>query len=278
MTEPIHAEEGWFVLHLFYAIDRVAWDGCEANARESSLREFKRVVSEFGGSENCQIHVYSVWGHKADMGLILVDPDLDHLNRVENELLRSFPPGVLSVAHSYTSMSEISEYMSQEKDYAKTLSQKEGLEPGMPAFEEKMEAFRQRMRHYIDERLYPQLPEHRVMCFYPMNKKRGEVNNWYHLDFDSRKRLLAGHMLTGRKYAGKVQQLVTGSVGLDLWEWGVTLFSMDPFQFKKIVYEMRFDEVSALYGEFGDFIVGIRKEPDELFERIGLAASQAVLS
>jgi len=131
-----------------------------------------------------------------------------------------------------------------------------------------MDAFRERMRFYINERLYPAIPEHQAICFYPMNKARKGRDNWYSLDFDTRKALMSGHLITGRKFAGKVRQLVTGAIGLDAWEWGVTLFGDDPMYFKKVVYEMRFDEVSARYGEFGDFLVGVRMTPDQLFDRL----------
>ncbi|MEE8583490.1 MAG: hydrogen peroxide-dependent heme synthase [Acidobacteriota bacterium] len=275
MTQPIHSEEGWFVLHVFYTIDRQRWSRSPEDEKEATQKAFEEILRNFTRPENCQAHCYSVWGHKADLALLLVDPDLDRLNQAENDVLACFPDGVLQPTYSFVSMSEISEYMSQEKDHDKML-RKQGLSPDSQEYQQKMETFRQRMRHYINERLHPQLPEHRVMCFYPMNKKRGETVNWYHLDFDKRKAHMAGHMITGRKYAGKVQQLVTGSMGLDAWEWGVTLFSNDPFYLKKIVYEMRYDEVSAVYAEFGDFIVGLHMEPDGLFERLRLTSRRAV--
>ncbi len=268
--EPITAHEGWFVLHLYYRIERENWDSVETEDRRRTLDEFRQLMDDFRAGKNCQAYCYSVWGHKADFGVMLVDPDLDHLNQAENDLLSCFPPGTLDVVRSFTSMSEISEYISQERDYDHTLREKEGLEPGSPAYEEKMNAFRERIQVYIDERLKPELPEHRLMCFYPMNKARRDGANWYMLDFDKRKQLMGGHMMTGRKFAGKVKQLVTGSIGLDDWEWGVTLFADDPYYFKKILYEMRYDEVSAAYGEFGEFLVGINLEPEELFQRLRL--------
>ncbi len=271
--EPITAHEGWFVLHLYYRIDRKTWESAGGEEQRHTLRRLRKVLDEFRGAENCQAFCYSVWGHKADLGFILVDPDLDHLNRAENDIPNCFPPGAIVPVHSFTSMSEISEYISQEHDYDRTLREKEGLEPGTPPYEEKMNAFRARIQGYIDERLKPELPEHRVMCFYPMNKARRDGANWYSLDFEKRKQLMGGHMMTGRKFAGKVKQLVTGSIGLDAWEWGVTLFVDDPFYLKKILYDMRYDEVSAVYGEFGDFYVGIELEPEQLFQRLHLAES-----
>lgn len=266
--EPIRAQEGWFVSHLFYRLNRAAWEAAPAARRAQAREEFARIIGDFQRHQNCQVHCYAVWGLKADLGLMLVDPELHHLNATQFALTACFPAGVLEPAYSFISMSEISEYMAQDRDYDRTLREKEGLTPDSPVYQEKMEQFRRRMQVYIDERLYPRLPPHRVMCFYPMSKRRGDKENWYLLDFDSRKTYMAGHAITGRKFQDTVKQLVTGSIGLDDWEWGVTLFSDDPFHFKKILYEMRYDEASARFGEFGPFLIGIRLEPDQLFERL----------
>jgi chlorite dismutase len=110
---------------------------------------------------------------------------------------------------------------------------------------------------HIKRRLYPQpSPDMPYVCFYPMSKRREPGQNWYALPLDERSRLMQAHGLTGRKYAGRIQQVITGAIGLDAWEWGVTLFARDPLDFKRLVTEMRFDEVSARYAEFGDFYVG----------------------
>ena len=231
---------------------------------------FSRFLEGFRKTENCQINAYSVLGHKADLAIMMLAPELHRLNQAENELLDVFPDNVLQPMHSYVSMTETSEYLTREDGYDRMLREKEGLAPDSPDYQKKMESFRHRMKVYVNKRLYPQLPEHKVMCFYPMSKARGESNNWYALPFENRRELMGGHAVTGRKYTGKVKQLITGSAGLDAWEWGVTLFADDPYYLKKIVYEMRFDEVSALYGQFGDFFVGIRLESKELFDRLKL--------
>jgi hydrogen peroxide-dependent heme synthase len=268
--QPVTPQEGWFVLHLFYQLDRKAWELLPRPDRDTPKERLAQVFASFRQAENCQINGYVILGHKADLGFMLVDPELHHLSETENELLAAFPPGCVRPAYSYLSMSEVSEYVSQEKDYDRTLREKEGLHPDSPEYHSKMEAFRQRIRVYTDERLYPRIPEHQVMCFYPMSKARNEGDNWYTLDFETRKRLMGGHLISGRRYAGKVRQLVTGSTGLDAWEWGVTLFADDPYYLKKIVYEMRYDELSARYGLFGDFLVGIRLEPEQLLARLRL--------
>ncbi|MGB1376597.1 MAG: chlorite dismutase family protein, partial [Miltoncostaeaceae bacterium] len=124
--------------------------------------------------------------------------------------------------------------------------------------------------HYREMRVHPELPARRLLCFYPMSKRRAGDDNWYALSFEDRKALMMGHGTLGRKYAGRVTQLITGSTGLDDWEWGVTLFSDDLAALKEIVYEMRFDEVSSRFGEFGPFFVGIVMDPADALERSGL--------
>ena len=268
---PIKSAEGWFVLHLFYKLDRQVWASIDTEAVRGCRQALQAVLDQFCRSEHCQAHCYSIWGHKADFGIMLVDPDLDHMNETENLIRAALPPGGVEPVHSFVSMSEISEYLSQEKDYDRTLREKERLSPDSPEYQVKMEAFRQRIKHYTGDRLHPQIPSHSVMCFYPMNKARRDAHNWYLLDFEDRKRLMGGHMVTGRKFAGKVSQLITGAFGLDDWEWGITLFTEDPLYLKQILYQMRFDEVSAVYGEFGEFLVGIRMGTEDLFGRLQLS-------
>lgn len=258
------------MLHLFYRVDRRLWKLLEPQERSQAFDCLSRVLEKFRNNKDCQGHLYSIVGHKADFALMLIDPDLNHINQAENAVAASFPGGTLQTIHSYLSMTETSEYITREDDYDRSLREKEGLPADSPVYQQKMQAFRDAMQRYVNERLYPKLPSHRVMCFYPMNKGRGELKNWYSLDFETRKRLMGGHAITGRRFASKVQQLVTGSTGMDQWEWGVTLFADDPVYFKRIVYEMRFDEVSAVYGQFGDFFVGIHLEATELPARLNL--------
>jgi chlorite dismutase len=267
---PIHAHEGWFVSHLFYRINRTVWEALDSSQQTQQREKFQRVVKDFQKAENCQICCYSVWGLKADLGILLISPELQSLNNVELDLSTALSPGVLEPVDSFVSLSETSEYMSQTQDYDRTLKEKEGLTPDSPEYREKMEAFQARMQVYINERLYPKIPEHQVVCFYPMNKQRGDKENWYLLDFEKRKQYMAGHAITGRKFQPHVRQLVTGSIALDNWEWGVTLFADDPFYFKKLLYEMRYDEASARFAEFGDFYIGIHLEPGELLTRLRL--------
>ncbi len=268
--DPIYAAEGWFVSHLFYRVNRSELSRVARAEMAQARQRFLELVEVFRKEENCQLFCYSIWGSKADLAIMLIDPEFTRLLQIETEFLTVFPPGVLERTDSFSSMSEISEYMSQEADYDRTLRNKEKLTPESPEYISKMTAFRERMKGYIDERLYPRVPEHRVMCFYPMSKKRDGSENWYLLDFEDRKRYMAGHAITGRKFQGTVSQLVTGSIGLDDWEWGVTLFADDPYYFKKILYEMRYDEASAKFGEFGRFYVGINLDPAGLLAKLKL--------
>ena len=268
--DPIRAHEGWFVSHLFYRINRTVWESLDPAQQARQRDTFQRLANDFQRAEHCQIHCYSIWGLKADLGMILISPELHSLNDLEFDISTALSPGVLEPVDSFISLTETSEYMSQTQDYDRTLREKDGLTPDSAKYQEKMEAFRQRMQVYTDERLYPSIPEHEIVCFYPMNKQRGDKDNWYLLDFETRKKYMAGHAITGRKFQGHVRQLVTGSIGLENWEWGVTLFASDPYYFKKLLYEMRYDEASARFAEFGDFYVGIRLEPEELFKRLRL--------
>ena len=206
---------------------------------EADARGAKRILDAVASLEadDHQVLVFAVLGHKADLGFMALGPDLARLQAFQQELAT----GPLSPAWSYTSLTERSEYTDDEE----------------------------RAR----QRLYPQLPSKRSICFYPMSKRRAPDANWYELDFDERKRLMGGHARVGRTYAGRVVQLITGSTGLDDWEWGVTLLADDPAALKEIVYEMRFDEVSSRYAEFGPFVTGLLFPAGEVLRRVGLIAT-----
>jgi chlorite dismutase len=167
-------------------------------------------------------------------------------------------------------MTEWTEYSEKEEDASARIARTENLEVGSDAHTARLEEWRSHMKKYYNDRLYPNLADWPVVCFYPMNKHRNVGANWWALDFDKRRELMGSHARTGRKYAGKVRQLVTGSTGLDTHEWSVTLFAHDLFQIKSIIYEMRFDEVSAVYAEFGDFYIALQLPIPDLLERLQL--------
>jgi chlorite dismutase len=248
------------VLHLFYRVDLHRADDEPGGA--------KRVLDAVAALEADGTHqalLFAVLGHKADLGIVALGPDLARLQAFQAELARA----PLTPTYSYVSLTEASEYAMTEDDERSRLADEDEItEPA--EVEERLTTWRERIAHYREQRLHPQLPAKRTICFYPMSKRRNGDDNWFALDFDARKRLMAGHARVGRTYAGRVLQLITGSTGLDDWEWGVTLLADDPVALKEIVYEMRFDEVSARYAEFGPFLTGLVLEPADALARVGL--------
>jgi chlorite dismutase len=192
-------------------------------------------------------------------------PDLDALDRLTKAVLA----GPVEPVASFVSLTERSEYTATEADERARLETE-----GAPDVDARLDEWRERMTRYVDARLHPRLPTRRVIAFYPMSKRRSTGANWFALPFADRKRLMAGHARVGRAYAGRVLQLITGATGLDDWEWGVTLLADDPAAIKEIVYEMRFDEVSARYAEFGPFWTGLVMPVEAALGRAGLAVAR----
>lgn len=239
-NEAAQTIEGWYALHDFRTIDWSQWKSLSVQERNQLLDELTSMYQQWKKTEEegkGSTVVYQIVGHKADLLFVHFREDLQALASVETEFNRSDLAETLIQPYSYVSIVELSNYLGK---------------PGSDPME----------NPEIAKRLKPVPPEAEHICFYPMNKRRSDNDNWYMLSMEERKNLMRSHGMIGRKYAGKVRQIITGSVGLDDWEWGVTLFSDDPLQFKKLVYEMRFDEVSARYGEFGAFFVGNRLQPD----------------
>ncbi|HEY8965659.1 MAG TPA: chlorite dismutase family protein [Candidatus Methylacidiphilales bacterium] len=265
---PLTPKEGVFVLHLFYHLHREGWNVLPAAEKAAGKERMAAVVAGLKAREGYQAASFAVVA-RADFGFMFTGPDLHVLQEAEKRITASLGAGVLIPAYTFFSLTERSEYISSEADYVAELKAK-GIAEGTPDFEAKLAEFRVRIEKYAKDRLYPTLPEWEFISFYPMSKRRNVEQNWFSLDHDARKKLMGGHASTGRKYAGRIAQIITGSTGLDDWEWGVTLFAHDPFEVKAIVYEMRFDEVSARYGEFGEFYTGILLQPAALFERLGL--------
>ena len=258
-------------MHLFYHVDHAQWALYSDDEQRQAKTRLTELVQEIRATQDTHLLIFSVATPKADLGFMLLTPDLQNANIFEKQLSLSLGPEILSPTYSYLSQTESSEYTSTREQYAtETLIAEEGLSEGSPEFEEKLKAFDERMAHYLKHRLYPVLPDWPVICFYPMSKRRNGGDNWYALDFEARKKLMAGHARVGRTYSGRILQLITGSTGLDEYEWGVTLLAKDTIDVKSIVYEMRFDEVTARYGEFGDFYIGMQLPLDVLFRRICL--------
>jgi chlorite dismutase len=257
-VEPVEPSIGWGVLHLFYGIDR--------ERAEADPDGAERVVDAVRSLEadGHQALCFAVLGHKADLGIMALGPDLARLRAFQAELAGA----PLELRDSYFSLTELSEYTSTEDDERARLAAEENLVG--PAQEARLAAWRERMEHYHEQRLHPKLPLKKTICFYPMSKRRTADQNWYSLPYADRKRLMGGHARVGRTYAGRVLQLITGSTGLDDWEWGVTLLADDPVALKEIVYEMRFDPVSAEYAEFGPFVTGLLLDAPDALRAAGL--------
>src|SRR5262249_42970610 len=197
----------------------------------------KRVIDAVNELEadGHQVVPIAILGHKADLGIIALRQDHARLQRFQQELLGA----PLEPVWSYVSLTELSEYGATEDDERTRLIAEEQLAGA--ELEERLQVWRERIEHYRENRIHPKLPMKNACCFYPMSKRRVADANWYELSFEARKELMAGHARVGRTYAGRVLQLITGSTGIDDWEWGVTLLADDPLALKDIVYEMRFD-------------------------------------
>ena len=259
--EPVTPSTGWGVLHLCYRVDR--------DRAERDPEAGKRIADAVASLEadGHQAVCMAVLGHKADLGVMALGPDLARLQSFQAELLGA----PLDPVYSYVSLTEQSEYGATEDDERARLVAEEGL--AGDELEARLATWRERIEHYREQRVHPQLPPRRVCCFYPMSKRRAAGANWYELPFADRKQLMSGHARVGRSFAGRVLQLITGSTGIDDWEWGVTLFADDPVALKEIVYEMRFDPVSARYAEFGPFFTGLVLPVADACASVGLDVS-----
>ncbi len=249
MAEAVQTLDGWYYLHDFRAVDWTTWKMITNEEREEIIKEFLALVENWEGTEaegKGSHATYTIVGQKADFLFMLLRPTMEELNELETEFNKTRLADFLIPMHSYVSVVELGSYMPPT----------DGSDPyDSPE---------------IRKRLYPILPKWNNVCFYPMNKRREGNDNWYMLPMNDRRKLMYEHGMVGRKYAGKIIQIISGSVGFDDYEWGVTLFANNVLEFKKIVYEMRFDEVSARYGEFGAFFVGniLPKERIEQFLHI----------
>ncbi|MFN2556389.1 MAG: chlorite dismutase family protein [Nitriliruptorales bacterium] len=254
---------GWGVLHLFFRVARAATAGLPASAGKDFADTLRRLVDD----PALQVHVFAVVGHKADFMIMALAEDLNVLRRLQSTISTCELGTALELAWSYLSLTETSEYTPTGAEERQRLAAK-GV--GGADLERRVGQFEERMATYNRHKLYPELPEWEVGCFYPMAHRRDGDDNWYRLPFEERRALMHEHGRSGRAFTGRVLQLVTGSTGLDDWEWGVTLFAHDLADIKEIVYQLRFDEASARYGVFGPFVVGLRRTPEELTRELGL--------
>ncbi len=257
-------EEGWHCLHLFYRWKREVLDSLGEQRRFDGKEHLAQVLAPQGEEAPQRLQLSIVAGHKADWALLLLDPDPLKLDAVHQQVMSSPLGPAVEPVYSFVSLTEVSEYVPTPEQYGQRLVE-QGEEPDSPSYKAKMKAYAQREEAMRRQRLYPEFPPWPVTCFYPMNKKREVGANWFTLPFEERNRLMTEHGHTGMKFGGKVTQLITVGIGLEDWEWGVTLWAANPQYLKEIVYTMRFDEASAVYAEFGPFYTSYVATPEEMF-------------
>jgi chlorite dismutase len=244
--------DGWHCTHIFYGFDRGALSRLDPEAVSAGRRQILAVMDPASGESPQRMQISIVSGHKADFGLMLMDADPLRIDAVHQRLLSSELGPCIQATYSFVSMTEISEYVPTVEQYAKRLRD-EGEDENSPAYRAKVKAYTDREPIMRKQRLTPEFPQWPATCFYPMNKKRKVGENWFSLPIAERNRMMAEHARSGMEFAGKVTQLITTGVGLEDWEWGVTLWARNPQFLKEIVYRMRFDEASARFAEFGPF-------------------------
>ncbi|MEW6278258.1 MAG: hydrogen peroxide-dependent heme synthase [Candidatus Eremiobacterota bacterium] len=260
--------EGAFLLHQMFRVDWRALSRLSRSEREALQKECAACLSELflRGQKDESGGAFRSLGHKGDILLVHLRQTPDELLVCERRVAELELSEFLSPTGSYLSVVELSLHGAADRHRARL--EKAGLNPGTPEWEEAAQKLLEEERTSARPRLYPELPATRYLCFYPMSKRRGELKNWFTLTAKERGQLMVSHGKIGRKYAGRVTQIISSSIGFDDYDWGVDLFSDDPVAFKKLIYEMRFDEVSAVYAEFGPFMLGVRTEPDQLFSSI----------
>jgi len=251
--------EGSAVLHQLFRFRWSQWRSLAAADRTRIVAEAQQALSAMEAAGSA---LFSMLGHKGDLLFIHFRPDFPAVNQAQLALNQLELLAYLEPAISYVSVIELGLYESTVKLYRDLVSRQ--VEPHSPEWNQTLEDAMQRQREAMHPRLYPEMPEGRYVTFYPMDRKRGELKNWYTLPIEERQRQMDLHGKIGRRYAGKVQQIISGSIGFDDWEWGVDLFADDPVIFKKLIYEMRFDEVSGVFSNFGAFYVGLRCPASEL--------------
>jgi hydrogen peroxide-dependent heme synthase len=257
--------EGSAVLHQFFRFDWAKWRSCADGERAHVAGEVVDVLKTLqraNADGPVRTALFSQLGHKGDLMLIHFRDSLEALNQIELDLAQTEFFDYLEQRHSYVSVVELGLYESSRKTYE--AAAEKGFAAHTPEWNAEIAASLLRGSEAMKTRLFPSVPEAKYLCFYPMDRKRGEQVNWYTVPFAERQRMMHEHGLIGRRYGDVVKQIITGSIGMDDWEWGVDLFADDPVVFKKLIYEMRFDEVSAIYALFGQFFIGVRLPVEKL--------------
>lgn len=256
MIEAAQTLDGWYVLHDFRSIDWTSWKLVSEKERTAAVEEFIQYLEKLNEADLAKTgsHAfYSIVGQKADFMIMTLRETMEELNEIETEFNKLAIADFTIPTYSYVSVVELSNYLASKKNE----------DSDAPAEDPYQNA-------HVRARLYPELPRWNHVCFYPMDKRRQKGANWYMLEMDARREMMRSHGLIGRSYAGRVKQIISGSVGFDDHEWGVTLFANDVLEFKKLIYEMRFDEVSARYADFGEFFVGNILDNEKLVKMLSI--------
>ena len=250
MIEAAQTLDGWYVLHEFRSMDWASWKLVSEKERTDAVEEFIAYLEKLNEADVAKTGAhafYSIVGQKADFMIMTLRETMEELNEIETDFNKLAIADFTVPTYSYVSVVELSNYLAGKKN----------ADSDAPAEDPYQNP-------HVRARLYPELPRMDHVCFYPMDKRRQKGANWYMLEMNERQEMMRSHGLIGRSYAGKVKQIISGSIGFDDHEWGVTLFADDVLQFKKLIYEMRFDEVSARYADFGSFFVGNILDADKL--------------
>jgi chlorite dismutase len=254
--------EGWSVLHQMFRVRWPEWTALPAASRARAAQEAAEALNGIGSTSEGSTAAVTLLGHKGDLMLIHFRRSFEDLQAAELQVARLSLSAHLEASTSYVSIVELGMYEMTAQIHGRL--REKGLPAGSEDFEKAFDLEMEEQRKRVRGRLFTEIPARRHVCFYPMNKRRGEEKNWYAVPVEERARMMRDHGMIGRHYAGAVTQIISGSIGFDDWEWGVDLFADDPLVFKKLIYEMRFDEASAWYAEFGPFYVGLQFSPSEL--------------
>src|ERR1700683_3631381 len=259
--------EGYRILHQMFRVRRRQLRALDSAKRDAAINEASQLFSEMARREDGESALFSVIGHKGDLMIVHFRRSFDELGHAQHAVATLALSDYLEPTTSYLSVIEIGLYEATVALYRKLVEN--GIDPHSPQWKSEIESELSRQREKISPRLFQKIPARPYLCFYPMDKKRDGADNWYRLPIEDRQRLMHDHGMVGRRFAGEVTQIISGSIGFDDWEWGVDLFADDPIAFKRLIYEMRFDEVSAVYAAFGTFYLGIRVRVAELPQLLG---------
>jgi len=260
---PLTLEGSW-MLHQIFRFKQPEWGGLETLRKRLMVRELVDQIRAWESVQEFPSAVFPVVGHKGDLMVVHFRKNPADLYRAELELSKLSIGAMVDQVYSFFSVVELGLYESTVKLYRSLLDR--DLVPHTDEWNAEIKTTLDRQKEAMAPRLFPTFPDRRYICFYPMDRLRGEQNNWYTEPIEERQRMMHDHGMIGRRYADEVKQIITGSIGLDDWEWGVDLFADDPLVFKRLIYEMRFDEVSAKYAKFGQFFVGMRVPAEHLEE------------